>query len=89
MLSKGNVQAEELRGQLGERLPGAIYFSAKALEYLPGKSLSPSNAPAVASNILAITVEPVLTKSASKKLFLNLSQEFDNLVNELRIRIKR
>jgi tape measure domain-containing protein len=31
MLSKGNVQAEELRGQLGERLPGAIYFSAKAL----------------------------------------------------------
>jgi tape measure domain-containing protein len=31
MLSKGNVQAEELRGQLGERLPGAISYAAKAL----------------------------------------------------------
>lgn len=31
MLSKGNVQAEELRGQLGERLPGAISFAAKAM----------------------------------------------------------
>lgn len=31
MLSKGNVQAEELRGQLGERLPGAFVLSAKAM----------------------------------------------------------
>ena len=31
MVSKGNVQAEELRGQLGERLPGAFAMSAEAL----------------------------------------------------------
>jgi len=31
MISKGSVQAEELRGQLGERLPGAFRLAAKAM----------------------------------------------------------
>ena len=31
MFSKGQVQAEELRGQLGEQLPGAFQLSAKAM----------------------------------------------------------
>lgn len=31
MISKGKVQAEELRGQLGERLPGAFQAAAKAM----------------------------------------------------------
>lgn len=31
MASKGNVQAEELRGQLGERLPGAFNIAARAM----------------------------------------------------------
>ena len=31
MISKGTVQAEELRGQLGERLPGAFNLAAKAM----------------------------------------------------------
>jgi tape measure domain-containing protein len=31
MISKGNVQAEELRGQLGERLPGAFQIAARAI----------------------------------------------------------
>ncbi|WP_459873096.1 tape measure protein, partial [Endothiovibrio diazotrophicus] len=31
MASKGTVQAEELRGQLGERLPGAMQTAAKAM----------------------------------------------------------
>lgn len=31
MISKGNVQAEELRGQLGERIPGAFNLAAKAM----------------------------------------------------------
>ena len=31
MISKGKVQAEELRGQLGERLPGAFQVAAKAM----------------------------------------------------------
>lgn len=32
MISKGTVQAEELRGQLGDRLPGAIVLAAKGYE---------------------------------------------------------
>ena len=31
MMSKGNVQAEELRGQLGERLPGAFNLAAQSM----------------------------------------------------------
>jgi tape measure domain-containing protein len=31
MISKGQVQAEELRGQLGERLPGAFQVAARAM----------------------------------------------------------
>lgn len=31
MVSKGKVQAEELRGQLGERLPGAFQIAARAM----------------------------------------------------------
>lgn len=31
MISKGKVQAEELRGQMGERLPGAFQLAAKAM----------------------------------------------------------
>ena len=31
MISKGKVQAEELRGQLGKRLPGAFQLAAKAM----------------------------------------------------------
>lgn len=31
MMSKGTVQAEELRGQLGERIPGAFNLAAKAM----------------------------------------------------------
>ncbi len=31
MMSKGTVQAEELKGQLGERLPGAFNLAAKAM----------------------------------------------------------
>ncbi len=30
MVSKGTVQAEELRGQLGERLPGAFRYRGRA-----------------------------------------------------------
>ena len=31
MLSKGKIQAEELRGQLGDRLPGALVIAAKGV----------------------------------------------------------
>jgi tape measure domain-containing protein len=37
MMSKGKVQAEELRLQLGDRLPGAVRIMAKALGVTTGK----------------------------------------------------
>lgn len=37
MLSKGKVQAEELRGQLGERLPGAFRLAAQAMGVTTGE----------------------------------------------------
>jgi tape measure domain-containing protein len=37
MISKGKVQAEELRGQLGERLPGAFGLAAKAMGVTTGE----------------------------------------------------
>lgn len=37
MMSKGNVQAEELRGQLGERIPGAFGLAAEAMGVTTGE----------------------------------------------------
>lgn len=37
MISKGKVQAEELRGQLGERLPGAFDAAARAMGFTTAK----------------------------------------------------
>jgi len=37
MMSKGSVQAEELRGQLGERLPGAFQIAARAMGVTTGE----------------------------------------------------
>lgn len=37
MLSKGKVQAEELRGQLGDRLPGAFVIMAKSMGITTGE----------------------------------------------------
>ena len=53
MISKGNVQAEELRGQLGERLPGAFAIAARAMgvtEQELGKLLQ--NGQVLASDLL-------------------------------------
>jgi tape measure domain-containing protein len=37
MMSKGTVQAEELRGQLGDRLPGAFQIAARAMGVTTGE----------------------------------------------------
>jgi tape measure domain-containing protein len=37
ILSKGTVQSEELRGQLGDRLPGAFIIAAKAMNVTTGE----------------------------------------------------
>ena len=54
MMSKGKVTAEELRGQLGERLPGAMNIMAKAL----GVTLQELDKMMVSGELLASNVLP-------------------------------
>lgn len=58
MISKGNVQAEELRGQLGERLPGAFQLAAKAM----GVSTSELNKMLEQGKVLAEELLPLMAR---------------------------
>jgi tape measure domain-containing protein len=57
MISKGNVQAEELRGQLGERLPGAFQIAARAM----GKTTQELNKMLDNGEVLAADLLPKLS----------------------------
>jgi tape measure domain-containing protein len=75
MISKGTVQAEELRGQLGERLPGAFNIAAKAMGVTTaelGKMLE--NGEVMAGELLPKLAEE-LNKSFGDKIVGNV----DNL----------
>lgn len=53
MMSKGTIQAEELRGQLGDRLPGTLQIMAKALGVpLPNLNKMLETGQLVASEVL-------------------------------------
>lgn len=54
MLSKGNIQAEEIRGQLGERLPGAFQILAKSM----GLTTKELNKQLELGNVIAADVLP-------------------------------
>ncbi len=56
IMSKGTVQAEELRGQLGERIPGAFGLAAQAI----GKTTSELNDMLKAGEVLAEDLLPKL-----------------------------
>ena len=62
MMSKGTVQAEELRGQLGERLPGAIRLTADAM----GVSTAQLGKMMEQGQLLAEDVLPKLSAELSK-----------------------
>lgn len=62
MISKGTVQAEELRGQLGERLPGAFQLMAKAL----GVTTAELNKMLEQGQVLAEDALPKLAAEISK-----------------------
>ena len=72
VLSKGKVQAEELRGQIGERLPGAFALFAEAIGKTP-KELDQ------ALNDGAVTVEDFLT--FTEKLFKRFGKNAEEIVN--------
>ena len=95
MLSKGNVQAEELRGQLGERLLGAVQLAAKSLKVTTqelnkmlkdGKVLAKDLLPEMTLNIRAMAreggaLEKQLnsTRVAQNRFFFEL-QNSENIV---------
>jgi tape measure domain-containing protein len=62
MMSKGKVQAEELRGQLGERLPGAFLMAAKAM----GMSTAELDKNLVAGKVMADDLLPKLAAELEK-----------------------
>lgn len=63
MMSKGTVQAEELRGQLGERLPGAFNLAAEAM----GISTSELNDMLDRGEVLASDLLPRLARVLDEK----------------------
>jgi tape measure domain-containing protein len=86
MMSKGNVQAEELRGQLGERLPGAFALAAKAMQVTEaelGKMLERGE---VAANVmlpkLATEMERAFGSTAAAAS-QNAQAAFNRLTNSL------
>jgi len=75
MISKGTVQAEELRGQLGERLPGAFNLAAKAMGVTTaelGKMLE--NGEVLAGDLL-----PKLAKELNSTFGDKITGNVDNL----------
>ncbi len=82
MASKGTVQAEELKGQLGEALPGALQAAAAGM----GITVEKLNELVEAGSITANDIFPALTKGLNELYgqaggAQTLSQEFINIKN--------
>lgn len=75
MVSKGNVQAEELRGQLGERLYGAFNLAAKAM----GVSTAELNKMLENGQVLASDLLPKLTIELEKSFGSQAEKNAHNL----------
>ncbi|MFD2936310.1 tape measure protein [Spirosoma flavum] len=83
MISKGHIQAEELRGQLGERLPGALRLMSEAL----GVSESKLNTMMEQGQLIATEVMPKFADSLDKAYGLKQGEKIDRLgasVNRLK-----
>lgn len=75
MISKGNVQAEELRGQLGERLPGAFAIAARAM----GVTESKLNDMLKNGDVLAKDLLPRLAIELDKTFGNDKTEKIDSL----------
>ncbi len=78
MFSKGTVQAEELRGQLGERLPGAFKLFAESL----GKSEKELNKMLEKGEVLANEALPKFAAKLSEVYGPDAAKNANALVNE-------
>lgn len=79
MMSKGTVQAEEIRGQLGERLPGSFQILAKSMGLTTaelGKQLE-------LGNVLAEEVLPKFADELEKTYGLEAVDKVETLTAEL------
>nr|DAN81641.1 MAG TPA: tail tape measure [Caudoviricetes sp.] len=75
MVSKGNIQAEELRGQLGERLPGAMKIFADAM----GVSTSELDDMLKKGQVVAGEVLPKVAEQLKKVYGLDAVDRIDTL----------
>lgn len=81
MMSKGKVQAEELRGQLGERLPGAFNIAAKAMGVTTAElDKMLSNGQVIAADFLP-KFAVALDETYSKGRFDRINNEINRLSN--------
>jgi tape measure domain-containing protein len=84
MISKGKVSAEELRGQLGERLPGAFKLAAEAM----GVTTAELDAMLMKGQVVASDLLPALSQKLNAlyddgKEIGGLEAEWNRLVNAL------
>ena len=75
ILSKGKVQAEEIRGQLGERLPGAFQILAKSM----GLTTAELSKQLELGNVLSEEVLPGFAEQLAKTYNLNAVNRVDTL----------
>ncbi len=75
MISKGNVQAEELRGQLGERIPGAFSIAARAI----GVTETQLNKMLQKGEVLAADLLPKLATELEKTFGLESTKQIEGM----------
>jgi tape measure domain-containing protein len=79
MISKGTVSAEELRGQLGERLPGAFQLAARAI----GVTTSELDKLLRSGSITAEQLLPALSKELNKTFGAQSEQAAQGLTAQM------
>ncbi len=90
--SKGKIQAEELRGQIGERLPGAFQFAQEALkEFYPDLDKALEQGQVSAENMVLIA-ESVRRAVADRlpdaiKTLSAEQERFNNTINRFKLAI--
>jgi len=75
ILSKGKVQAEEIRGQLGERLPGAFQILAKSM----GLTTAELNKQLELGNVISDEVLPGFAEELERTFSLNKVKKVETL----------
>lgn len=76
MLSKGKIQAEEIRGQMGERLPGAFQILAKSM----GITTQQLNKQLELGTVIAEEVLPGMAREYAKVYGLDTIKKVETLV---------